>query len=730
MTLERISRASAFDPDSKTIVTHESNFLVDGELKSPILNNGAFDYRLLTSLGVNNHRTYLARIKDRADEDENSTDHLLRKSVEAYDWSRVVLGRELAARAYEMAILADADPSNVAEYVRIFSKEGTYDKARLLRSGSPDLKHIAKTAKRELDAGRSLGDLIAQERAHVESTGMTYFTSAVGNLAERELTLLTKNGFGQKRRRQRLEILKDTLATDGLAGVEKNFIMSEIDLGAVKRNTLMDEDAAAYDIAANIAKVLIPRRETAWEVSLTSEPETTYHYVPSNTELYAESSNKSGESQPERERIIAAPTEEEIEAGRRARQEQDERLRAREEATAAEAEAEKQAIAEHNAPILQELERIKAEYDQLVGRFKAQPKGKLKQSGIIGNNSLTYTISQLKGQNLESAEPIARVYEGLTDVVKTSGEQAEQELTDILLKIEELRAEFTSYLNEHPLRNGAAARLEKIGGGITDELNWITTHWQEFTAAQRKSNYKAASKDELERIAHMLGIGREGEMVMPVDEGSVEIIEDEPEDEIDTSEEPEESEPEEEEAEQAPIQEVEYESPLAKANRLAEQLNWIVLPDEIITPDDLVDIAEEVTKKRSKDNKPAVVERYRMEALLQLRDTFGGTLYRSEERMLDDTNNLYFVLRFQHPGDDNYYAVAENPVYGNATYVLREDALPLMEGESVLAALQLYRRDARDLGAKRIIHGTPSRETHLEKVNDKLVELSERERVA
>lgn len=161
---------------------------------------------------------------------------------------------------------------------------------------------------------------------------------------------------------------------------------------------------------------------------------------------------------------------------------------------------------------------------------------------------------------------------------------------------------------------------------------------------------------------------------------------------------------------------------LVKANELFEQLNWIVLPDQKITSEDLIHIAKQTLTARGKTQ--LTVDHERMINLLKFRDTYGGTLYRSAERTLGDSNNLYFVLKFEHPGDEKTYAIAENVVYGNATYVLREDILPLMDGETVLTAVKLPRNVVRGLGAKRLNHIQSSAKTHPERITDSLVALS------
>jgi hypothetical protein len=112
----------------------------------------------------------------------------------------------------------------------------------------------------------------------------------------------------------------------------------------------------------------------------------------------------------------------------------------------------------------------------------------------------------------------------------------------------------------------------------------------------------------------------------------------------------------------------------------------------------------------------------RIETLVQLRDELPHldcttNLYRSKPGSLA-SSLPYYVLEIQH--SDKTIVIADNPKYGNATYVLEEDA-ELGKWQEILA---LPKRDARYLGAAALVHvESKGIDYHRQRLFNKIVNL-------
>jgi hypothetical protein len=74
--------------------------------------------------------------------------------------------------------------------------------------------------------------------------------------------------------------------------------------------------------------------------------------------------------------------------------------------------------------------------------------------------------------------------------------------------------------------------------------------------------------------------------------------------------------------------------------------------------------------------------------------------------------------------DPSRNAIAENPVYGNATYVIARHLMPLLEGESLLTVVaELSRKSIRSLSGRQIIHREGPLQ-HDEKIEKTIAQLS------
>ena len=453
--------------------------------------------------------------------------------------------------------------------------------------------------------------------------------------------------------------------------------------------------------------------------------------LPANSELYNNPSLSL--LNPPREEInLRTPAELAADAERRRKE------KLTEVATQREREAaERQSLLEEETPLVETANGIVDRHSELLAPFRNQTSRHLRSEGLLGPNSVDYSLRQSKLEAPQGFESYIRVYDGLSQFVDSHEEYVE-DFDQLTEEEKQLRAAYLDILNGRIFKSGA--RPNTLGADLSEDLDWLRKNWTEFTSYISRSEHKNhMSQETLSRIKVLL-YGVETEIVEePQGQEEIEVVEEieieqiteeVTEDvEIETPTEPikvvwteeellELAEMEREERERVSISREE----LIKANELAEQLDWVVLPDQKITPEELENIARRTLSANGRSAQ--TIDRERMVNLLRFRDTYGGTLYRSAERMLGDSNNLYFVLKFTHPGDDNTYAIAENVVYGNATYVLREDILPLMEGETVLTAVKLPRKVVRDLGAKRLLHVQNPRMTHPERITNSLVELS------
>lgn len=720
MSVERISQATVYDADQLIIQTDEVGLLVDSQIHGSILRdgNGEFDEVVRRVIGRKNHSHYLDMSRPGSDEDGQTVEEKLDELRIDYDWYRHLLGRELAVRSIEMSVLTGTKLSpDIGDQMMEQTRGTKYDRIGRIRINKPDINFMKKWVSKDIETdGLSLGDFIARERVYREQNMLTGLGLTIADIAKTQphFRLAKKLDYKQSRQDKEQSVFADALDNQqGLAQIERLFIGDLLRMQDIREGMLSDEMIESLDVVKQMAGFMKKMRSKGTAYVLHTASETSYHYFPSNLKLYKDIEPVSHTTKEERPSImVSSRTEEEEAEYARKVGEQKAAAEARRAEESHNEQKHRTAINEHNMPIFEEMNRLADEYNGTIAEFVGQTSRSLREKGLLGKDSLGYALSQCKRIEPEVVDRTVRVYARLHELAGV-GKESLEILTEQLLHLEQLQSEYERFLQEHPLLGGV--KPPHLDAPVKPELTWLTRHFDELQSIIGVSRHAAYyTPSHYRNMAAMLGIQVDEESAK--DEVSQEVAQ-QLEELVDVEQSIEEPEV------------INRESPLIQANRLAEQLNWVVLPDEDITSDELVDIAEKTTRTRSNDRKPAVVEKYRMEALLELRKEYGGTLYRSDERTLGDGENLYFVLRFQHPGDDHFYAVAENPVYGNATYVLREDTLPLQPGESVLAAVQLSRKDVRYFGAERIVHGTPDLEVHYEKVSDRIVKLSERESV-
>jgi hypothetical protein len=133
---------------------------------------------------------------------------------------------------------------------------------------------------------------------------------------------------------------------------------------------------------------------------------------------------------------------------------------------------------------------------------------------------------------------------------------------------------------------------------------------------------------------------------------------------------------------------------------------------------------EGVLKSTKRDVDLGQIENERMQTLLDLYDIYGGQLLRSSDKGQALLKDLYYVLVFEYEND--VYAIAENPLYSNATYLARKGLTPLLGDESIITLLMNNRKDARTLGAKQLIHAPQEKtgKSHLERTVEALDQIA------
>lgn len=152
---------------------------------------------------------------------------------------------------------------------------------------------------------------------------------------------------------------------------------------------------------------------------------------------------------------------------------------------------------------------------------------------------------------------------------------------------------------------------------------------------------------------------------------------------------------------------------------IADQLDQVILPPKP-TQEDIERVIDSMPEMSEEVRNTIDWDRLRNLALVA--EMFNGNLYRAKKEALGGAP-AYFVVLF---GTENgFYAIAETPAKGNATYVVAER----IAAGSCLEVLSLPKEDAREAGAMRIIHRDSSSsmlkpsERHLQKIIEAMQEL-------
>lgn len=149
--------------------------------------------------------------------------------------------------------------------------------------------------------------------------------------------------------------------------------------------------------------------------------------------------------------------------------------------------------------------------------------------------------------------------------------------------------------------------------------------------------------------------------------------------------------------------------PLQETNE-AMQLDWEIFPADMALETIIFKTKQSFGEKISEQ-----IDWRRIHDLIRLKNATSGVMYRSKPQALG-SEIPYFVVVSNFNG--NEFAIAENPKYGNATYVLRTQLADY--GASWQQVFEQSRAFARLLGAERVVHRDSN--NHLMRIIDKVQE--------
>lgn len=143
--------------------------------------------------------------------------------------------------------------------------------------------------------------------------------------------------------------------------------------------------------------------------------------------------------------------------------------------------------------------------------------------------------------------------------------------------------------------------------------------------------------------------------------------------------------------------------------------------DQLVLPPDATanDIDRELTRIGVDESSVTKVQWQRLRDLATICGQHDGRLYRSKQHSLGEAPP-YFVAEIVK--SDGRYAIAESPVYGNATYIIAEKHVPGTWQE----ILELSKPNAISVGARRVRHtaSAPHGNKHVEKILATITDLS------
>lgn len=413
---------------------------------------------------------------------------------------------------------------------------------------------------------------------------------------------------------------------------------------------------------------------------------------------------------PERKKVtVRQPTAEKLKSSQNRGDNRDNRRAedlARRAAEQQQAEDRVRSITEHNFAVLEDLRGIAGQYNQLVSGVYERDKKLLRKLKVLGDDSVMESmIHTFPSHQRETLARAAELYTGLA----TKSELTSSE--DLLSFVElstELRSCYDEKLNSL-LPGGDRYELPALRCDPSRDLLWLDANFEEFyinCISDNEAHVASVGATAIDKVLSLLN--RDSKSSTANSQGQAAVIEQaEHAEPVSTA---------------TAVESRTY--TLSEVKALADEvLNWTVMPSEECTIDNLRKIIDRVQKgeKHFPSPKPTIIDE-RLEMIVALRDKYDAKLSYSSENMMNDSGNFYFVLEFTQDGKE--YAIAENPVYGNATYAIARHLMPLLEGESLLTVVaELSRKSIRSLSGRQIIHREGPLQ-HDEKIEKTIAQLS------
>jgi hypothetical protein len=347
-----------------------------------------------------------------------------------------------------------------------------------------------------------------------------------------------------------------------------------------------------------------------------------------------------------------------------------------------------QAVVEMVASLQIRLEQLKQNYEQLLVPYSAsmtslkkEGVGEIMHELVLGYDNSNddpkpQMILSFDGIPKEDARDMMATLYGLTQrFARLERNDARERLSDLLARENQLVADILQ--TQTALREFNINGFDVIMPRLSKDTTWLA---QNRLALNNLMQSKLTASG---RYTTLLNSLFEANEALPVSPGNSEI--DVIEDEVVSETEPIDA----TDAELVemkpdmvfPIQEIE----------VVKQLDWEVLPND---KRDIETIRELVKHELNDTHK---VDWQRIQDLLTLSKAFNGEVYRSKPGTLA-SRPPYFVAVIEHK--EHRFAVAENPVEDNATYIVADHLV----SDHWMDILALRKDEARNAGAKQLVH--------------------------
>lgn len=348
------------------------------------------------------------------------------------------------------------------------------------------------------------------------------------------------------------------------------------------------------------------------------------------------------------------------------------------------------------------IETIASQYNDLVAKLYCYTKKQLRDLSVVGDDSVVGRMRvAFPDTPLDILNSAAALYAGLT--TDTSQISTAENLSDLLDRSARLKEEYNTACAQI-IPGGSRYTPPQLTHDIAQDMAWLIGNLEEMYVsciASCRPHIAATSEGAIDRAISLLD--RLGKPDAPEFSASNEPISESAERTLpDTTRET-----------------------LDHIKARAQTVEWTIMPSDHLTIDDLKEIMSGVQPSRdSGDDTPADANLLadRLAMIIQLREEYEAELFYSSKKMFDESGNFYFALLFVIGGKK--FAIAENPTYGNATYVMAEHLMPLLPEETLLTVVkELSRRDIRGLNGRQVIHSggeTP----HVERVRATVQQLS------